>query len=89
MTTPAEHACEFSPDGHYLAVGTILGYVELWDLETKTLAFRWQPHGGKLVRQVAFTPDGAVATMSDADDGLRILDLRDQRARLNELGLDW
>ncbi len=69
MTTSADQACDFSPDGRYVAVGSIRGYVELWDLDIKSLVFRWQPHGGKMASARRLrSPTGPSATLSDADD---------------------
>jgi WD40 repeat protein len=85
----AEHANDFSPDGRFLAIGSARGHVELWDVDAKAFLFRWQPHGGKSVRHLAFTPDRDVATVADGDDRLVILRLKEVRERLNEMGLGW
>jgi eukaryotic-like serine/threonine-protein kinase len=87
--TFSEEAYDFSPDGRLLALGTDRGQAEVWDLETRALLFRWQPHGGKPVHGLAFGPDGDIATGSLEDDRLVVLRMKDVRKHLATMGLDW
>jgi WD40 repeat protein len=83
------YACDFSPDGRFLAVGADRGQAEVWDLDAEALVFRWQPHGGKTVQFLSFGPDGDIATVADGDDRLVVLRMKEVRARLGEIGLGW
>ncbi|HKB40134.1 MAG TPA: hypothetical protein VKD72_27110, partial [Gemmataceae bacterium] len=85
----ADEADDFGPGAKTVAIGVDRGYVELWDLETKSLLFRWQPHGGKRVTYLSIAPDGDIATVAQADDALVTLRLADVKAKLTELGLGW
>ena len=89
VRTFAEEANDFGPGASIVAIGVDRGYVELWDLESKSLLFRWQPHGGKPVTHLAFGPDGDIATVAQADDALVVLRLAEVKAKLTELGLGW
>jgi WD40 repeat protein len=89
FTNSSEPPCDFSPDGRLVAVGAARGYVEVWDIDAKQLVFRWQPHGGKTVTGLTFSPDGDVATVSEEDHRLCVLKLRDLRERLTKMGLGW
>jgi WD40 repeat protein len=85
----ADHAHDFSPDGRLVALGADRGQVEVWDVDAQALVFRYQPHGGKAVHYVAFSPDGDIATASDEDDRLVVLRMKELRKRLAEMGLGW
>jgi len=87
VRTIAEEANDFGPGANVVAIGVDRGFVELWDLETKSLLFRWQPHGGKPVSHLAISPDGDIATAAQADDTLVVLRLAEVKAKLAELGL--
>jgi WD40 repeat protein len=89
IRTIAEEANDFGPGASVVALGVDRGYVELWDLETKALLFRWQPHGGKPVSHLTIGPDGDIATVAQGDDALVILRLAEVKAKLTELGLGW
>ena len=86
-TSSAESPCDIRADNRSFAVGAARGHVELWDIPSKQLLVRWQPFGGKPVNQLAFTPDGELATTGEGQ--LRVLNVRDLRAGLAKLGLDW
>jgi WD40 repeat protein len=87
-STSAPSPCDVSTDNRTFAVGAARGHVELWDVPSKELLVRWQPYGGKPVVQLAFTPDGDLAT-ADERGQLRVLNVRDLRSGLATLGLDW
>jgi WD40 repeat protein len=66
----------FSPDGQLLAVGTLTGLVQLWDVETEELIAgynaatddRITANGADIVISMAFSPDGnylAAATVTN------------------------
>jgi WD40 repeat protein len=84
-----DHANDFSPDGRLIALGADRGQVEVWDVDTRELLFRWQPHGGKTVHALAFGPEGDIATTSEEDDRLTVLRMNDVRDRLAAMGLGW
>lgn len=77
----------FSPDEKYFALSAAKGHIELWDIATRELVFRWQPYGGKRIHYFTFTPDGDLATT--ADGRLSVLKMKDLRAELAKIGLDW
>jgi WD40 repeat protein len=79
----------FSPDGRLLAVGYENGIVELRETETGEELFRWQPHGAKPVKHLAFTPDGAHLATSDGQTPLHLLHLAELRRQLEKMGLGW
>jgi len=49
-----------SPDGRHLALGTVTGQVQIWDLKAKKAVASWKAHrpGEDLGSVVAFSPDG-------------------------------
>jgi WD40 repeat protein len=79
----------FGPAGRLIAVGSDRGQAEVWDVDAKELLFRWQPHGGKTVTGLSFGPEGDIATVSEEDDRLAVLRMKDVRERLADLGLGW
>src|SRR5262249_4338368 len=48
----------YSPDGKRLAMGSLEGLIELWDVGTGQLLDTFKGHGGD-IRSIAFTSDGA------------------------------
>jgi len=83
----------FSPDSKLLAIsqriGDKAGLVQLWDVEKgeELLRFTAQPTP---VLHLSFTPDGISLASSDGRSGaLHVLNLRELRARLAAIGLDW
>ena len=89
IRTISEEASDFGPGASRVALGVDRGYVELWDLEAKALLFRWQPHGGNRVMDLAIAPDGDIATVAEGDDALVVLRYKEVKAKLTELGLGW
>jgi hypothetical protein len=85
----AEAPCDFSPDGRCVAVGAPRGYVEVWDIDAKELLFRWQPHGGRTVTGLTFSPEGDIATVARDDHRVCVLKVREVRGRLTTMGLGW
>jgi WD40 repeat protein len=78
-----------SPDGRYLVAYAETGTVGLWDLDARTLLFRWQPFHGGAVGALTFAPTGEIAATTRKADDVTILSLPGVRARLAELSLDW
>jgi WD40 repeat protein len=58
----------FHPNGEYLAVGTLVGYVSLFRLSTGEIIVSQKVHEGR-VWDLAFTPDGK-KLISGGDDGI-------------------
>jgi WD40 repeat protein len=85
----ADDAHGFGPGGRLIAVGSDRGQVEVWDVDARELLFRWQPHGGKTVSGLSFGPEGDIATVSEGDDRLAVLRMKDVRERLSAMGLGW
>jgi WD40 repeat protein len=78
-----------SPDGRLLARTALHGYVELWDVSQRRQLLRWQPHGGKTIGHILFTPEGWLATTSARGGEVQILKLDEARKLLEPLGLGW
>jgi serine/threonine protein kinase/WD40 repeat protein len=83
-------AFAFSPDKRLLAVGDILGVIRLLELPTGKEIARLTGPEAIWYRPACFTPDGTrlIAACSGAK-ALYVWDLRQLRAGLKELGLDW
>jgi len=79
----------FSADGRFVAVAADRGHVEVWDLTTRSILFRWQPHGGKSVEFLSFSPEGDIATSAIGDERLLLLRTNKIRERLHGIGLGW
>ena len=62
-------ALAFSPDDHFLAVGTAESLL-LWDIESSSV--RWEAPAPRGVQSVAFSPDGALLVTTARLDGVRI-----------------
>lgn len=84
-----EHGQDFSADSRFVALAADKGYAEIWDVEARTLLFRWQPHGNKGAEFLRFSADGDLATLSQNDDKLSILRMKALRDRLAPMGLGW
>jgi WD40 repeat protein len=85
----AENGHAFSPDGRFLAMSADKGQVEVWDIDSKSMLFRWQPHGGKAVEYVTFSPEGDVVTVAKNDNQLMLLRMGEAREKLAAMGLGW
>jgi WD40 repeat protein/tRNA A-37 threonylcarbamoyl transferase component Bud32 len=84
-----EHGNAFSPDGRFVAISADKGQVEIWDVESRSILFRWQPHGANNVEFVNFSPQGDLATVGQGDSRLVILRMNELRERLKAMGLGW
>src|SRR5262249_39115630 len=66
------------PDGSILAAGSADGKIRMWSLPAGKLVGEPLPaHGGKAVRQVAFSPDGKLLATAGEDGLVRLWDLPD------------
>ena len=63
-----------SPDGQYVAAGSINADVRIWDVSTGQLVERLRGHRYN-VRSVAFTPDGKGLVSGSLDKTLKFWDL--------------
>ncbi len=66
------HAVSYSPDGHWLAVGTPSGQLEV--LNATSQAVRWTTFLRDQVRALAWSPDGTRIFASSGDSDLYALD---------------
>ena len=82
-------ACAFSPDSALLAAtltGHELTLLKVPSLE-KVLTLRAAPGGAFM--SIAFHPNGARLAALEQNGQIHLWDLRELRAELNKLGLDW
>ena len=63
-----------SPNGQYVAAGSMDAVVRIWDVSTGQLAERLRGHRDS-VRSVAFTPDGKGLVSGSFDKTLKFWDL--------------
>ena len=63
-----------SPDGQYVAAGSMDAVVRIWDVSTGQLVERLRGHRGS-VRSIAFTPDGKGLVSGSWDNTLKFWDL--------------
>ena len=74
LQNPGGRELAFSPDGKLLAVGSINGGLEIWDLKTRTLSRRIAGHV-QSVLSVKFSPDGKLLASGGPDEFIIIWDL--------------
>jgi WD40 repeat protein len=79
----------FSPDGRIFAGRHSGSVVRLYDAATGAMLADLETPNSTILTALSFSPDGAQLAASEARDALRIWDLRQIRARLAGLGLDW
>jgi len=63
-----------SPNGQYVAAGSMDAVVRIWDVSTGQLVERLRGHWGG-IRSVAFTPDGKGLVSGSLDKTLKFWDL--------------
>ena len=73
----ADDANGITPDGRYLALGNDRGEVELWDIESRSMLWRYTPHGGKTIQFLSISPEGDIATLAEDDDRLVVLRMKE------------
>ncbi|GAA5825368.1 hypothetical protein JCM10212_004092 [Sporobolomyces blumeae] len=72
LVPPVRLNClETSPDGHYLAGGTLDGRVFLWEISTGTLVATLDAHY-RAISCLAFTHDGAALVTASEDAGVSV-----------------
>jgi WD40 repeat protein/serine/threonine protein kinase/tetratricopeptide (TPR) repeat protein len=73
----------YSPDGKLLAVGRKNGWLEVWELETRSKRFEIAAHPGEAVdlTRVMFSPDGRWLASSALDGTGKVWDAVDGRER--------
>jgi WD40 repeat protein len=79
----------FSADSRLLAIGYDYGGVDVYDAQTGDQLFRWAPSGLRSADRLAFAPDSSLLAAASGNGPVRLLNLRDLRNRLADLGLDW
>jgi WD40 repeat protein len=67
MATHPQHAC--------VAVGTVTGWIELYDLEREE-KIRDLKLGGQLIEKMEFAPDGQVLAIAQSNRGVTLMDIR-------------
>jgi WD40 repeat protein/predicted Ser/Thr protein kinase len=79
--TNGYQSVDYSPDGRTAAFGTGDGFVELFDVQTRRRAKRWQAHAGA-TDHLAFYPrnNNWLATVSGEDGTLRLWDILREHA---------
>ncbi|MFJ9690763.1 WD40 repeat domain-containing serine/threonine protein kinase [Kitasatospora sp. NPDC101183] len=75
QTDPAA-AVAFSPDGSWLAIGTLDGVIRLWDRTTWRLSYPLSGHAGA-VTVLLFAPDGKTLASVDQFNALRLWNVAD------------
>lgn len=81
-------AVTFSPDGRYLASGSVGGIVHLWDTASWSRLATF-PLSDTQVRSVCFSPDSRFLAVAVFDARGSIIDLDAMRQRLRAMNLDW
>ncbi|GAA5840765.1 hypothetical protein JCM11251_001692 [Rhodosporidiobolus azoricus] len=77
----------FSPDGKFLAAGSLDTVVRIWDAETGQLLDKLKGHKDS-VYSVAFSPDGKFLVSGSLDKTLKMFDVGSLRAALAAGGRD-
>lgn len=65
------HSLELSPDGRWLAVGTVLGRIRVWSLPERQELMAYSAHQAQ-VFAMAFSPDGKWLASCGADQDIRL-----------------
>ncbi len=69
-----EGALTFSPDGRYLAGGTVKGLLVVWEVSTGKPLYRIQQHAGR-INTVKFSDDGRRLLTSGRDSQFKVLEM--------------
>ncbi len=73
----AVYSVAYSPDGKYLATGSLDNTIKLWELATgkEVKSYGGQPGHQKMVLSVAFSPDGQMLASGSVDNTLKVWDV--------------
>jgi WD40 repeat protein len=63
------------PKQNFVAVGTLAGWIEFYDLEREE-KFKEMKVGGHLIEQLEFSPDGQTLAIAQSNRGVILLDVR-------------
>ena len=77
----------FSPDGRYLAAGSLYYVTTIWDVKSyQQIGVMWQGHGSSVL-SIAFSPDGDKLVSGSDDNNIIVWGLSDlgNPTKLNEL----
>jgi WD40 repeat protein len=85
-TAPTSYA--FDPDGRLLVVGYQDGSATIWNIAKNEEIFRGE-FCSQPVSQLAFMPGGNAIAVTDGKSTIQMLDLKNLRRQLSEIGLNW
>ncbi len=71
-----ESFCSFfqSPDGKYLACGSIDGFVNIFDIQASKLLHSFEGHAMP-IRSIAFAPNSQVLCTASDDNYIKVFDV--------------
>lgn len=87
--TSAPSNVEFSPDGRIVSVARTMAEISLLDARDLHELARLKPRESTILSAWRFSPDSSLLAAGTSEGWVDIWDLRQIRARLKELQLDW
>jgi serine/threonine protein kinase/WD40 repeat protein len=82
-------AFAFSPDARTLAIGDAPGVIHLIAVDSGELLANLEPPSGSVISFLRFSADGSQLFALQWDQQIQVWDLRQLRAELRKLNLDW